>query len=55
MHVVELWTERDGVGQQLYARLGFEEVAGPGLGFAAVEQATKRSPNPGEIRMRLAL
>ncbi|MCB0139053.1 MAG: hypothetical protein KDE50_04010 [Caldilineaceae bacterium] len=43
------------MAQLLYEQLGFQQVQTPGLGCAAVKQATRHSPNPGEIRMRLRL
>lgn len=55
IRAVELWTPENEEGHSFYETLGFEKVDKPLLGFAAVEQATRRGPNPQEIRMRLVL
>ncbi|MEZ4714244.1 MAG: GNAT family N-acetyltransferase [Caldilineaceae bacterium] len=55
IHTAELWTDAGGMGQLFYKRLGFQPRQTPGPDFEAVAQATRRSPNSGEIRMRLVL
>ena len=55
IEAVELWTAEDGPGRRLYERLGFQVVSKPGSGYEKLEQATRRSPNVDEIRMRLEL
>ena len=53
--VVELWTENGGVGQQLYAQVGFRVVGGEGPEFAGAQAEDRYLPDPGEIRMRLEI
>lgn len=55
MRAVELWTPEKGNGHLFYTALGFEKVEKPLLSVEAVVQATRRVPNPQEIRMRLRL
>jgi GNAT superfamily N-acetyltransferase len=55
LRVIELWTEESGVGQQLYARLGFRTVAGEGPEFAGAQAEDHYHPGPDEIRMRLQI
>ncbi|MEZ4866597.1 MAG: GNAT family N-acetyltransferase [Caldilineaceae bacterium] len=55
INTVELWTDEGGMGQPFYEQLGFQQVQRPGPGFEGVNQATRRYPKPGEIRMQLKL
>jgi GNAT superfamily N-acetyltransferase len=52
---IELWTARDGLGQKLYAKLGFRRTDGPGPEYERVQAETGYRPGPDEIRMRLDL
>jgi GNAT superfamily N-acetyltransferase len=54
-HAVELWTARGGLGQRLYAKLGFRPTKAPGPEYAQVEAKTGYRPGEDEIRMRLGL
>lgn len=55
MRTVELWTDAGGLGQPFYEQLRFCQVPTPGSGFEAVNQATRRTPKIGDIRMQLIL
>ena len=55
IRAVELWTDEGGMGELFYQQFGFQRIQVPELGFKAVEQATHRSANPDEIRMRFVL
>lgn len=53
--LIELWTQWRGVGEQLYARFGFEVVPAPSNAFADVVALTHFVPGQDEVRMRLCL
>jgi GNAT superfamily N-acetyltransferase len=52
---IELWTEPDGPGRQLYQTLGFRVTDGLGAEFADVIRLTRETPGDEAIRMRLDL
>ena len=49
---VELWTEDGGVGQALYATLGFSVVAAPSIAPAELALLLNLTPGESEVRMR---
>ena len=55
VRAIELWTEENGLGHFLYAKLGFYKTGKPGAEFGNLEFAIGRSTRPDEIRMRLDL
>jgi GNAT superfamily N-acetyltransferase len=52
---IELWTEHEGLGHRLYAKLGFRPTETPGPEYGRLEAETGYRPGEDEIRMRLDL
>lgn len=53
VHSIELWTQANGPGQQLYQTLGFRVVSASGQEYQDVVSKTGFMPGAEEIRMRL--
>jgi len=50
---IELWTESQGVGEQLYRHSGFTIVPEPSSAFTDVLAQTRYAPGQNEVRMQL--